>query len=628
MEFGRNGAVLETDSQTEFEFSGLHKNDLDLCITGVVGLGAYAGLVTYLAIYSRAVLALPLTMLCLLSGFLLTIAAPAIAFATRAVDEQRLPRQPNGQPQYQHIPGSAVMVLAIALLGIVWLAYNAAQALSLKSNMEIPELWGDIVVILVAAAFLGAIIGPRLSRLSVFASIEAGLARAGSGFAPIGRAASAVDSWLVYVVAPAAGVTQSNALVRYALLLGNLIPCCVAAWFLPAPLGLLPAASALLVVTAVARRWAWVEDDRETAMLNANFARENLRIGFDEDLRDETLWSFLSLLVLIPIAMRQCNDWFGGTLFDTAAADGLFPSDSFFAWLTYYGTELAKSIPFIDWSEIYDVHSASQIAPTHPYARHVIFAARALTDLALIAAFLQALSISSRTKKQKEMFHDPHNPLDRLDPFIEPVELRKLVAFQGGIWVPRDALIATFPKYNLARLHELRAKEATDSPLRAAATALLARQYPDQSDASERLLEEANKPEPKPQAVFEALLRVRREGQYDIAILEDARRSLNRTAGFAQVRRAIVEVIVQNVPDGPERTISLRQALADPHVRDSMAWVRLYTLEPLLECWRRTQDDRIVTAIKRASDNDPSAQVRAAAKQALKAIERHPEPVA
>jgi hypothetical protein len=426
----------------------------------------------------------------------------------------------------------------------------------------------------------------------------------------------------VFVIAPMVGVTQKRTRIRYGLLFGNIAPCCVAAWFLPAPLGLLPILWSFIIIAAVARRWAWVEDDREVAMLTGSFTSEKLRVGFDEDLSDETLWSYLSLLVLLPIAMYQFNQWHGDDLFGLKKGAPEVRLSDFWAWLAFYGTELAKSIPFVDWSEIYSVHAGSDIVVGKPESRHVIFAVRAITDLAFLAVLLQALAIAARTRKQIELFHDPDNPLDRLDPFVEPIEFKKLVRHVNGKWVADDELVRQFPKYNAFRLHELRRKSDPLGPMHAAATALLHADR-DYSEPIEKLAELAGAKKINQALLGAAWQRVVSAGAYDLETLEFVRQALNWKSGFEQTRAEIVRAIVQFISPSAERTNILRHILADRHVKDSLGPVRLLVLEPLFFDWEKSRDARIVEAFQRASE-DGHAEVKQLARRLLQRMHTSP----
>ena len=602
MEFGRNGAVLRTDEEAERENAKRPGNDIDLCIQSVVHLGGYAALVTAAHLNGWEWSASPMYTIALAAGFACAILPVAFAFAERAIVEFRLPEHPNAQPAYRHIGGVTAVTALLVLIAICVVAAKAAESLATNQEFSIPEYWGDIAITFVAVLFASAIFGPRLSNTPParwIRSLSAKIDRLGGG---LGRLFSVADSWLVFIVAPMVGVTQKRTRVRYGLLFGNIAPCCVAAWFLPSPMGLVPVLWSLLIVTAVARRWAWIEDDREVAMLTGNFSSDRLRVGFDQDLSDETLWSYLSLIALLPIAMHQLNDWGGGHLFAVKEGASETRLSDFWAWLAFYGTELAKSIPFVDWSEIYSVRAASDIVMGAPASRHVIFIVRAVTDLALLAVLLQALAISARTRKQIDLFRDPENPLDRLDPFVEPIELRKLVSYENGAWKADPALIADFPKYNAMRLHELRIKSDENGPIHAAATALL-RAHREFSEPIEQLAKIAGSKTVNLAQLGAAWQRVVHAGAYDLETLEYVRKALNRKSQLWDIRTQIVRTIIDRISPSPERTTILRHMLSDRHIKDSLGEIRLMAVEQLFEDWKKSSDGRIVDAFNLASSD-------------------------
>ena len=55
--------------------------------------------------------------------------------------------------------------------------------------------------------------------------------------------------------------------MRYALLAATLVPCGVLGYTLGAPWGLIPIAWGFLIAISMSRRWAWIEDDRELAVV-------------------------------------------------------------------------------------------------------------------------------------------------------------------------------------------------------------------------------------------------------------------------------------------------------------------------------------------------------------------------
>jgi hypothetical protein len=162
------------------------------------------------------------------------------------------------------------------------------------------------------------------------------------------------------------------------------------------------------------------------------------RVGFREDFRDETLLGFIFLFLLLPISMMQAHEGeiFGPGLFDRA--DG----KSFLEWFGFFGVELAKAVPLVDWAEIYDVRPTGELIEFNSAAaKHTVFIARAMVDLVLIASLLQALGIASRNRNQKRLFAAGH--IRRLDEIVERAELTKAVRAtrRGDVGVSNETLV-------------------------------------------------------------------------------------------------------------------------------------------------------------------------------------------
>lgn len=249
---------------------------------------------------------------------------------------------------------------------------------------------------------------------------------------------NAIDSVLVKVGSGMAGMEHRNIWSRYVFLSSILTCLSVLGWFLPSPLGLIPSTLALTLAISVSRLWSWVEEDRALAALT-NFNRNApYKTELREDFRDETLLGFIFVFGLMPIIMYQMHHA------PYYSPDGLFhvsenQQHSFLAWLGFFGIELAKAVPIVDWAEIYQVGQNSKnsmISMDDPMSRHLVFLSRVTVDLVLIAALIQAISISSRNRQQKRLYNaglDRKNLyrkglIDRLDAFVERVEVRKAIS--------------------------------------------------------------------------------------------------------------------------------------------------------------------------------------------------------
>jgi len=194
-------------------------------------------------------------------------------------------------------------------------------------------------------------------------------------------------------------------------------------WFLPAPMGLLPAFIAFVLAISVSRLWGWVEEDRALAAMTQYRSDNQYKVGFKQDYRDETLLGFIFVFSLVPIIMMQLHvgKVFGPALFKNA------DTTSFLPWFGYFGTELAKAVPIVDWAEIYGVKATDKIIAMNGAAsKHAVFVARVMIDTVLIAALLQAISIATRNRQQKQLYKT--EKIDRVDEIVERREMAKAIA--------------------------------------------------------------------------------------------------------------------------------------------------------------------------------------------------------
>lgn len=245
------------------------------------------------------------------------------------------------------------------------------------------------------------------------------------------------------------------------------------------------------------------------AWLHANYALTHnrwldpgasaFRIKFKEDLRDEAMVALLALFILIPLALDR--------VFLVASAGGAPPFDlgdgialpatlgeRFGLWFEYFGSELAKTVPFVDWSEVFDVSTDSPIEPTTRIGSQTAFVMRAGLDLLFLAAVVQAIDIAGRLREQKAAFRSNRLPI--LEPFTEaPVfaHAGHTIDETLDILPTEQPAIAAFPAYDSAPLQSL--IQNTDGKLnhianadhrrlvQKAAVAVLARQHKsDQTD--------------------------------------------------------------------------------------------------------------------------------------------------
>lgn len=237
-----------------------------------------------------------------------------------------------------------------------------------------------------------------------------------------------IDAALVRLVAPLSGSTLPGFMSGKLAIVGVLLPLSALGFALPAPTGLLPIGIAVLLILAMGRRWSWVEDDREKALRLQTTRSDKFRIGFNNDMRDEALLGYAFLFVLVPLALRQIQlhfDFFAPEAKEAALAAA--SSANIIEWLNFFGGELAKGIPIVDWFDIYEIQQERPFEPKDAAGRHIIFGSRLMIDIVIIAALLQAIGIMQRNKAQENLFKS--GQVDFFDPFMEKKIL--LAAYQA-----------------------------------------------------------------------------------------------------------------------------------------------------------------------------------------------------
>ena len=337
----------------------------------------------------------------------------------------KLARQTYGKDyEPDHISTQSVLIgfVVISLIGgLAW----AAGSGRIPQNHPFFGIW---ILSFVLALFLLFIVAPYVYALSQRNQRNTHLQAQGfSPSNPVG-AISAFDGFLVRSLAPLTGAIQTRkgsfSLLPHLLLILIFLPLTALGFAMPAPYGLVPIGLAALLAIALGRRWAWVEDDRETAMRIHKIRDKNIRIGFLNDLRDEALLGYAFLFMLIPLALRQLQMSFG--FFEGGSGDSVFD------WVQFFGIELAKGVPIVDWADIYGV--SPQAPFEHPndsaLSRHLVFGSRLMVDIVIIAALLQAWGIVRRNADQLKLFKD--GQLDMLDPFVEEARFKKGVTKNAG----------------------------------------------------------------------------------------------------------------------------------------------------------------------------------------------------
>ena len=136
------------------------------------------------------------------------------------------------------------------------------------------------------------------------------------------------------------------------------------------------------------------------------------------------------LFLLIPLGLRQVD-----LLYDVFEPDNADIAPNVLIWVGFFGAELTKSVPFVDWSEVFHVANGSPIKPRETsefpaLGAQLVFGLRATLDLLLLAAVLQALSIAARRRETEEAWEAGHLPLR--DPFDERLVFEEATATREG----------------------------------------------------------------------------------------------------------------------------------------------------------------------------------------------------
>lgn len=336
--------------------------------------------------------------------------------------------------EFRDAEAMSALVATLVVGTILGLAVFAGEQ---GQNLKVSSIIGIGLCVSVVTVFAAVIFSEPLSQLGIIRS----LANGSKLFIILGRLLdsfySGIDSFFVRIGSFVAGMEQRAVFARYGILSTSLICLCVMSWYLPAPLGMIPAALGLFLAVSVSRLWSWAEHDRAMAVLTKFKKETPSRLDRKEDYRDETLLGFIFIFALLPIIMCQLHF---GAVFSSKMF--LVPAEEprFLEWLAFFGVELAKAVPIVDWAEIYQIQETQgggQIALNDKYSRHAVFLARATVDLVLIAALLQAVAIAGRNRQQKQLYRaglDPDNRykaglLDRLDQFLEDAELKRAVKY-------------------------------------------------------------------------------------------------------------------------------------------------------------------------------------------------------
>ena len=354
-----------------------------------------------------------------------------------------LSKRAQEQDDAEALGAFVATVVVLGIVALAWFAGNLGDGMGLRNGVGVTIAAG-VISLFAIVIFLDWI--AEAAPIRIASRAVRGFSRRVSGLANF---YNAIDAVLVRIGAHAAGMEHRHMGSRYFVLAGTMLTLAVLAWNLPAPIGLIPAAIGLLLALSVSRLWSWVEDDRNLASITRFNPDAPIKVGFREDFRDETLLGFVFVLVIIPIALMQADKGlFNLKLFvaQTDAAKGNLD-----LWLGYYGFELAKALPVIDWADIYKLQPGDDLLhPNGPMGMHAVFAARIAVDLVLIASLLQAIAIATRNRQQKALFAAGH--INRLDELVEKEEIKRALNRPRVDWFKGNL---NFRRYDRERLKEI-----------------------------------------------------------------------------------------------------------------------------------------------------------------------------
>tara|TARA_R110002020_G_scaffold464936_1_gene686039 strand:+ start:266 stop:2167 length:1902 start_codon:yes stop_codon:yes gene_type:complete len=570
--FSENGVVVEqlTDQGMHLEFGNRDLERSVVCLLGIVGT---LGVVLFLqsaitdpgARRFAIVLALAVAVPCLIACF--------ACYRSSAIRNARMPSKSNERLPHNHVGGVGAAVIFL-LAGFVFVSAYAGQ--KLNGAIVIPEWMGIAVVVAFATVFAWVFLFSRVLELGGVRGVRRLMERAAAPLVPFGYFFSAIDSWLVFVVAPAVGATLRGDIVRYTVFFTHIVVGCIFAWHATAPLGLIGAMWAFIAVVSVARRWSWIETDRNRLIQDPDMKTNLLRIGLHDDLRDEAVSGLLLLVLILPIAMRQFQLFdFGYPVFqvETGAIDRLD------AWVGFFGVELLKALPFLDWADIYSAEAETRIHTSAPLSMHVLLVARAIIDLVFIGAILQALAISVSLSKNRRDFLERRAGVDALDPRIEARELARLSFRKNGEWRFREE-IQQYTHYSPSRLIRLKVKAKKGSRLQVAVAEIIRRSGLDITPPAELLPQVTASKRIDPAEVRAVLDEIDELRQYDLDYLAIARRQLNWKSGVEAERKRLVQMIVSKVDASPQRERELAEVLVGKDA-DSLANIRVLVVQSL-----------------------------------------------
>lgn len=603
--YGLNGVLLDPDKLDEFQlYKETRNRDFEHALCSVLWLIACGAMMIWASNDNHFIEGLPILALLMIFGWLSVF----VFFGAKAKDEQRLPKSITSDRQHKHVTGLGALV-SIALIIFIGIAISTGEIF--HPEFRIPEWAGYITLFLVAGLLTALILAPHLGGAPSFSAISNALRKVFAFLEPVGLVISTIDSWLVLVVAPTVGASCENGAKRYTLISANLLGALAFTWFAPAPYGLIGIIWSLLAAVSIVRRWAWIEHDREGGRgedLSNVFA---WRAGSKQDLRDEALAALLLLVIALPFGLRQVH-------LSVPDAEAFFVPTAAVndptAWFGFFGIELLKAIPFIDWSDIYEATGDTRILISASSSMHAVFAARVIIDMIFLATVVQAVTISITYARQRTRFLSGDRDVKVLDERIEKSELSKLAKWNGHKWEFNEEKIEKFKHYDTTQLSVLRLNAPDESRLRASIEEIFKRQNYDWEPPQDLLIELSTWTRPDVKKLHSTLDQIEIQKDIDLAKLTAAREALSGTGGIEDVRQRVAKIMVNCIPPSEAKVQALTE-LVSGSSRDSLASVRAIALEPLKTLARRFLQAQL--ALEAVALRGTAQSLRARAKKML-----------
>ncbi len=393
-------------------------------------------------------------------------------------------------------------------------------------------------------------------------------------------------------------------------------------WLIDPPLWAVIAALcwAFIVLLGVVRSWFWNEEQFDLAVAGmANVDPESLA-----DLRDEALVAILLFFAAIPVALSlffNADPDAGTQNYFVFTGECIRIGDNIcrppiLEWYAFFGAELLKALPFVDWAEVYGIESNTDIQVAAGSGRNVVFVTRVVVDLVLLTTLLHSIERVGRISRQDREFRAGLR--DVVDPYLEQKYVSAIV--RGWRWRDDADLIVTiqnFENYDDGRLKRL--AEHTRDDIRALAYHLLvhpqriAKHHPEY--LADRIAGTGGVSRETDAELRELLIRLltRSNG--------NALRALQQTAenphlNWRMRNRAIVAI----VKFGAQHSQSLLERIA---VKDSKGDNRIEAMKGLATL----DDPSVAEFLQRCSVEDNANFVRNAAKQLLEQrLQPNPNP--